>query len=172
MSTGQGLMVLGLGNVLKGDDGLGFYAIRDLSRESWPREVSFLHRTQFQWDPLFFEGCRGLVIIDIMTHGNKPGTVYTFGHSELLQNMGFLRTPWIMEAISVPPMLGYFFPTSFVGLEPACTECNINLTLTLSQVYERFLQAARGEIRQVLQSLHPGAETGVQQAEPSVSAVR
>jgi hydrogenase maturation protease len=146
-------MVLGLGNVLNSDDGLGFYAIRDLAREEWPGEVCFAHRTEFEWRPLFFEGCRGLLLLDTVCRGNEPGTVYTCGHAELHRHRDCLRSPWILDAIAFSSVFGEELSTQFVGMEPGCRECRICLTPAVCHCYQDFLQAARDTLRTMLDRL-------------------
>jgi len=143
-------MVLGLGNVLNCDDGLGFYAIRDLAREGWPADVGFIHRTEFEWSPLFFQGCQGLVLLDAVAHGNEPGTVYVYGHDELQRRRDCLRSPWILDAIAFSSVFGEELSTEFVGMEPGSRECRIRLTPAVSSWYPEFLQAARGRIDNLL----------------------
>lgn len=143
-------MVLGLGNALNGDDGLGFYAIRDLNREDWPADVRFVHRTEFEWNPLFFEGCQGLLLLDTVHRGNEPGTLYAYDHEELQMRRTSLRSPWILDAMAFSSVFSDDLHTQLVGIEPECRECRVCLTPTVSRVYKQFLQAARSGIRTML----------------------
>ena len=158
-------MVLGLGNALNGDDGLGFYAIRDLAREAWPEHVCFVHKTEFTWDPLFFEECRAVLLLDTVCRGNKPGTVYIYDHAELQAHRECLRNPWILDAMAFSSLFGSELDTEFVGVEPECRECRICMTASVSCMYSDFLQAARTSIHRMLErtgssdSFHP-AESG------------
>lgn len=151
------VMVLGLGNVLNSDDGLGFYAIRDLAREEWPAEVCFVHRTEFEWSPLFFQDCQGLLLLDTVCRGNEPGTVYTYGHKELQRYRDCLRSPWILDAIAFSSVFGEELCTEFVGMEPGCRECRIRLTSAVSSIYTDFLHTARGKIHTMLDRIGSSA---------------
>lgn len=151
-------MVLGLGNALNGDDGLGFYAIRDLNREDWPEDVRFVHRTEFEWNPLFFEGCQGLLLLDTVSYGNEPGTVYAFDHEELSQRRAILRSPWILDAVAFSSVFSEELQMQLVGIEPESRECRVCLTPAVSSAYSEFLQAARSGIRTMLDRVR---ESGV-----------
>lgn len=164
------IMVLGLGNALNGDDGLGFYAIRDLNQEGWPADVRFVHRTEFEWNPLFFEGCRGLLLLDTVHRGNEPGTVYAYDHEELHQRKGSLRSPWILDAMAFSSVFSDEPHMQLVGIEPECRECRVSLTSTVSSSYTEFLQAARSAIRTMLDRIRAsgidGAGTSQKAARP------
>jgi len=157
------IMVLGLGNVLNSDDGLGFYAIRDLAREGWPANVCFVHRTDFEWSPLFFQDCQGLLLLDAVCQGNEPGTVYTYDIQELQKHRQCLRTPWILDAIAFSSLFGEELHTEFVGMEPGCRDCRICLTPAVSCIYWEFLQAARGKIQTMLDRVRASAGEGTAQ---------
>ncbi len=144
------VMVLGMGNILKGDDGLGFYAIRDLAREEWPDQVCFLHRAQWKEGGVDVEGYTGLLLIDTLENGQQPGTIYTYGHLELLQNKSCLRWHPLLEAMTVAPLLGHSLQTGFVGMEPASRDYTLCLTSSVAQAYEQFLDAVRSRLRFML----------------------
>lgn len=143
-------MVLGLGNVLNSDDGLGFYAVRDLAREEWPADVSFVHRTEFEWSPLFFQDCQGLLLLDTVCRGNEAGTVYAYDQDELQRHRDCLRSPLILDAIAFSSVFGEELCAEFVGMEPGCRQCRIRLTPEVSSLYMEFLQTARGRIHNLL----------------------
>jgi len=152
------IMVLGLGNALNGDDGLGFYAVRDLHREDWPADIRFVHRTEFDQNPLFFEGCQGLLLLDAVRCGNEPGAVYTYDQEELQQCRTSLRSPWILDAVAFSSVFSDGLQMQLVGIEPESTECRVCLTPAVSSAYSAFLQAARSGIRSMLDRVH---ESGI-----------
>lgn len=148
------MMVLGLGNVLNGDDGLGFYAIRDLAQEQWPDNVCFVHRTEFEWCPLFFRDCCCLLLLDTLCQGNEPGTMYNYNHKDLHLYKECLRSPWLLDAMAFSSVFGEELLTGFVGLEPASRECSAWLTSSISRIYKEFLETARSRICNMLDSPH------------------
>jgi hydrogenase maturation protease len=158
-------MVLGLGNVLNGDDGLGFYAIRDLTRERWPQNVCFVHRTEFKRDPLFFEQCRGLVLLDTVCGGKDPGTVYVLGPDELRRQRGSLRNPWILNAMAFSSLFGEDLSTELVGVEPECRDCGIRLAPAVSGTYGQFLRTARTRISSMLDRMGSSVGEGPEVSE-------
>lgn len=79
--------VLGLGNVLMGDDGLGPYVAEAL-QDGWELhpEVRVLEGTP-GWDlaPLLM-GTRALIVIDVVRTDGRPGEVREYGRAHLLRS--------------------------------------------------------------------------------------
>lgn len=69
-------LVLGIGNVLLGDEGAGVHAVRRLEEEEWPPHVTLLDGGTggFHLLSLFQEYDR-IVLIDATMDGKPPGTV-------------------------------------------------------------------------------------------------
>lgn len=69
-------LVLGLGNVLMGDEGIGVYAVRELEKHALPADVECLDGGTGGFtllEPL--EGADRIVIIDAASDGNPIGTI-------------------------------------------------------------------------------------------------
>jgi hydrogenase maturation protease len=69
-------LVVGLGNVLLGDEGVGVHAVRELERHALPENVECLDGGTGGFvllEPL--ESAGRIVLIDAATDGNPPGTV-------------------------------------------------------------------------------------------------
>lgn len=145
------LMVLGLGNALNGDSGLGFYAVRDLYREGWPQEVRFRHRAGMENSSISLEGYSNLLILDALQNGNRPGTLFRYDHDELAQQRSCLRDQRLWEAITLAELLGNRIEVSLLGIEPAELEWDFKLSETLLGVYGQFLDSVRQELRLLLE---------------------
>jgi hydrogenase maturation protease len=70
------VLVLGIGNVLLGDEGVGVHAVRRMEQESWPPHVKILDGGTggFHLLSLFQEFDR-IVLVDATMDGQPPGTV-------------------------------------------------------------------------------------------------
>jgi hydrogenase maturation protease len=69
-------LVLGLGNVLMGDEGIGVYVVRELEKHALPANIECLDGGTGGFtllEPL--EGADRIVIIDAANDGNPVGTV-------------------------------------------------------------------------------------------------
>jgi hydrogenase maturation protease len=70
------ILILGVGNVLMGDEGVGVHAVRLLEQRAWPASVSLLDGGTGGFHLLSHIGdCDVLVMIDATLDGRPPGTV-------------------------------------------------------------------------------------------------
>ncbi len=73
----QRILVLGLGNILLKDEGVGAHVAQRLQEQSLPGNVETLDGGTAALDVLLLaEDMEKLVIIDAMRAGGKPGTIY------------------------------------------------------------------------------------------------
>jgi hydrogenase maturation protease len=74
--AGPRILIMGVGNVLMGDEGVGVHAVRLLERRAWPVGVSLLDGGTGGFHLLsHVGGCDLLVMIDATLDGRPPGTV-------------------------------------------------------------------------------------------------
>ncbi len=79
------ITILGLGNVLMGDDGVGPHVVRFLeSSFAFPRDVELVDAgTPGHELSLYMEGRELLVVIDAVRAAGPPGAVRTFSGDEI-----------------------------------------------------------------------------------------
>jgi hydrogenase maturation protease len=70
------ILVMGVGNVLMGDEGVGVHAVRLLEQRAWPAGVTLLDGGTGGFHLLSHVGaCDILVMIDATLDGRPPGTI-------------------------------------------------------------------------------------------------
>jgi hydrogenase maturation protease len=73
------VLVLGVGNLLVGDEGLGVHAVRALEQETWPPHVRLIDGGTGGLHLLeLLRGHARIVLIDATRDGAPPGTVAQF----------------------------------------------------------------------------------------------
>ena len=73
------ILVLGVGNLLLGDEGVGVHALRRLETLGWPAGVSLLDGGTGGFHLLScFDECDALVLVDATLDDRSPGTVRVF----------------------------------------------------------------------------------------------
>ena len=73
------MLVLGVGNLLVGDEGVGIHAVHALEAEKWPAHVTLLDGGTGGFQLLeYFQSFRRIVLIDATRDGAPAGTVRTF----------------------------------------------------------------------------------------------
>ena len=74
--TTQKILVLGIGNILLGDEGIGVHAVRVLEKSPYQDHVVFLDGGTGGFHLLsIFEEYKKIILIDAALDGNKSGTV-------------------------------------------------------------------------------------------------
>jgi hydrogenase maturation protease len=75
-SMSQPILILGIGNILLGDEGVGVHVVRELEKLSLPEHVSVLDGGTGGFHLLaIFEQNKRMILIDATLDGNQPGTV-------------------------------------------------------------------------------------------------
>jgi len=70
------VLIMGVGNLLMGDEGVGVHAVRALASQAWPPHVSLVDGGTGGFHLLsHFGDCDVLLMIDATLDGHPPGTV-------------------------------------------------------------------------------------------------
>jgi hydrogenase maturation protease len=148
-----GLVVLGLGNTLLGDEGVGVHVIREMERRGVPEDVRLVEGGVGGYALLDFLGAdQRVIIVDAADMGLKAGTVRRFGPEDVISldkgsphSLHQIGLPDVLELASA---LGRDPDVVIIGIQPE----NVTLRESLSPVVRRSLTRAiemiHGEIRE------------------------
>ena len=81
------IVVLGVGNILLTDEGLGVHVVKELKENyNFTPEISLIDGGTMGMELLtYMRGMKQILLIDAINGGEAPGTVYEFPHRELEQ---------------------------------------------------------------------------------------
>jgi len=159
----SGPLVVGFGNPLMADDGVGPAVIDRLARQPLPAGVRVEDggSDSLQLSSLW-RGEPEIWIVDAVIRGDAPGTIYRLDHDELIQvpqrhgTAHHLSLPeslrWV--AISYPEMAGVRY--RMWGVEPEAVEPRPGLSSAVAAVVEKLA----GEIVDLLKQRRDPAVTG------------
>jgi len=129
------IMVVGVGNRLLGDEGIGLYIIDNLSQIHMPSTVNFI---DCGCDLLglmsYLNKPQKIVIIDAIRGGGKPGEIYRFDYSKLPTTKDETQSGHQMRTIFVLGLLRSVYPVladseiTLIGVEPKTLELGNNLS--------------------------------------------
>ncbi|MDZ7759715.1 MAG: hydrogenase maturation protease [Desulfovermiculus sp.] len=154
------VMVLGLGNIIYKDKGLGIYAVRDLYREQWPEGVCFVDRMMLGDIPLDLDGVHGLLVLDAWQAGDSPGNLARLSLDQVQARPELISEPLFWRGLALAEVLGQDVHVVFLGLEAECADCDLSLSPSVQDAYPRFLEAVREEIFHMLNGLVMGRAGG------------
>lgn len=146
------LLVLGVGNLLLSDDGVGVLAAQKLMGENWPENVTIREAGTFTQDVFYtFEGFSHILVLDVVHSTGVPGDIYRLGKDDLIHNESQRLSLHDIDLLDSLHMAERYFKRpmdlTVLGIEPQnFTTWNIGLTDTLSARFDTYLEQARKEI--------------------------
>lgn len=150
---GIGTAVLGIGNLLLRDEGVGVHAVRALGeRYDFPPEVELIDGGTKGLDLLpFIEDRDDLLIVDAADFGAEPGTVKAVEGGDI---KAFLDMKFSVHQIGVPDLLFAaalkgFAPSRIclVGIQPGLVETGLELTGPIKEKFGELLGAVVAKLR-------------------------
>ena len=149
------LLVLGLGNILLSDEGLGVYALRWLEENcKLPPEVELVDGGTGGLSLLsILASVDVLIVIDAITLGKKPGTIYCFSE-EILTNQNLLEKISTHEIsfsdiLSILHLKGEKPKRIFIlGMEPKSLEVGTELSEEVKKNIPRLCQLVLEKINE------------------------
>lgn len=153
MTSTPSIVVLGVGNTLMQDDGIGVWAVRRLAETyDLPAHVRLVDGGVAGLRCLpEFEGAEHLLIIDAVSGKESPGAIYRLTPEDLSARQGpffSAHEVGIVELISVAQMLGKLPQTRILGVQPQeVRDVGLDLTPMLRGVLPRVVEAAVGELQ-------------------------
>jgi hydrogenase maturation protease len=151
------LLVLGVGNILLMDEGLGVYAVQELAKEQWPDNVEFIDGGTFTQDIFYlFQEYDRLLVLDVVRAGREPGTIYRLTEDDLVKNESqslSLHDIDLLDSLRMAEMLGNRPRLLVIGIEPKTIDWAMELTEPLKEAFPNYLEVVRREIRTILNEL-------------------
>ncbi|GAB7140671.1 HyaD/HybD family hydrogenase maturation endopeptidase [Deferribacterales bacterium RsTz2092] len=153
----KNIVVLGIGNLLLSDEGFGVHAVRELSKYTFPDNVSVYDGgTLGLLSAPLFEGCDLLVLIDAVAADGAAGTIVEYSKDDIMldkipvklsqHQIGFQETLLIAELRGQCPkeiiFLGVISDNMNAGVElsPVCREA---LDKVVARVEEIIMSAPK-----------------------------
>ena len=136
--------MVGLGNLLLQDDGVGVHAVRAL-RKVLPLRILAVEVGTAVLDGLhLFEWADRIVAIDAMQAGGAPGTIYSFGVDEVDAGgiQASLHELSLVGALRLLPR-EHHPGIQILGVEPASLDFGMELTGPVAAALPRLVETAR-----------------------------
>lgn len=153
------LLVLGIGNSLLTDDGVGVFAADALLKETWPEEVTIIEGGTFTQDIFYlFEGYDRLLVLDVIHAKHAPGTLYQLTEDDLVSNESqriSIHDIDMLDSLKMCELKCGSRPRmEIIGMEPEnITTWNIGLSAVCQSHFEEFLSLARKEITRIVEEM-------------------
>ncbi|MBN1504567.1 MAG: hydrogenase maturation protease [Candidatus Eisenbacteria bacterium] len=144
------ILILGIGNLLLKDEGVGIHFIRMLKGKTLPSGVEAIDGGTRGLDLLLLmEGHKLVVIVDCARMGEPPGTVRVFEPKDIVpdRNRGFsVHGLNLASALEFGARFGKLPEIFIVGVEPESIEVEIGLSEAVRQALPEIERAVDGII--------------------------
>ena len=149
------LMVIGIGNYLLRDEGIGVHVVHQLLEQGVPAGVELVDGGTHSYDLLeFFCQAEKIIVVDAMKAGGEPGAIYRAPVDELglkpEKNMISLHELHFIEAVEMLRKLGYDPEIIVYGVEPAIIDWGTDLSPQLEAKLPKLLELVDQEITALL----------------------
>jgi hydrogenase maturation protease len=125
-------LILGLGNIILKDEGVGVYVAQRMQQMSLPPYVEVLDGGIKGLDLLdFIEDREKVVVVDAVKAGTQPGTLFRFTDKDLAGKKGVLRAAHgidFSDVITIAAMTGKKPDVVFLGIEPEDLDVGMELS--------------------------------------------
>lgn len=143
------VLILGIGNLLLSDEGVGVHAVRCLAQQVLPPGVEVLDGGTSGADLVdHLEGRAKVVVIDAASGDGPPGTVYRCEARELLEQAGSLSLHefGLADSLHMAERLGCAPQRVIVlGVQPATLEPGMELSPDVAAVLPGIIKLALAE---------------------------
>lgn len=150
-SDGNDILILGIGNYLMGDEGIGVQFIKNLDTSKFPENISFLDGGTggFSLVP-YIESHRHVIIIDATMDGKEEGTITLltpkfsddFPVSLSGHNFGLKDMMDILTFVDKMPKI-YLFTVTISKMEPMFLELSPKVEAAIPKVTEMVLELVK-----------------------------
>lgn len=144
------IVVLGMGNELLKDEGIGVHIARALRETPFPSNVVVVDGGTLPDVPLSFEGVDKLIVVDAVRAGEEPGAVYHFRPEDIepdskaltsLHQISLLENLWLMGRFSQKPR-----EVIIIGVEPEDMSLGLELSARLQERFPQIVEIVLEEI--------------------------
>lgn len=145
------IAIIGVGNLLMGDDGIGIHAVEALRKEKLPSNVHIFDCATRAFDVLeCMHGCEKAVIVDAYKKGGIAGSIYKFSFdpNDALEESFNLSMHDINFIDALRAGRGiYKLPKEIViiGVEPEMLDWGLGLSSKLDDALPEIIEAVKSE---------------------------
>lgn len=127
------IIILGIGNLLLGDEGIGIHFVRMLNEDDLDyANLEIIDGGICPEFASFVEDAHKLIIVDAVKGGKKPGTIYHFSIDAVMVDLPMKLSLHQMDVIDSLKMLKLVGrepkDTIIIGIEPKNIDCGLELS--------------------------------------------
>ncbi len=152
MENKKNILILGIGNILLKDEGIGVHVVNKLKEMQLPPDVEVMDGGTSGIDLLYYiEGRKKVIVIDTVMAGEPPGTMYRFTDKDLVMKKSVLRSAHGIDITDVIKTAEFFGTKPeeivFIGVEPEVIDEGLELSPLLAKRIDPLIKLVMEEIK-------------------------
>jgi hydrogenase maturation protease len=144
------VVVIGVGNLLMRDEGIGIHAVQALQAIDLPPDVQLIDGGTSPDLIAYTRAGDKIIIIDAAKAGGEPGAIYRFKPEDILAEKPFLYSAHEMGVIEALNLMTFSGDKPgeavIIGVEPAIIDWGMELSPVLKKAIPRLLKVILQEI--------------------------
>lgn len=140
--------IIGIGNILQKDDGIGVWVVQELMKENI-EDVEIIDGGTAVYDLVnTFMEFDHLIIVDSLKAGHEPGTIYRLTANELnfREGKSSLHEIHFLDVLKMIQKLGHNPEVTVIGIEPEEICYDMSLTETVKGKIPQIIELIKEEI--------------------------
>jgi hydrogenase maturation protease len=143
-------LIIGCGNLLLKDEGIGVHCIEFLKQKNLPEGVELLDGGTAGIDLIgFIQQAEKVVIVDAVRAGGNPGEIYCFSPQDFeteASPITSLHDITLKDIFRIIQKLGPLPKIRIIGIEPKSIDCGTELSPELKKMLPKLSELALKEI--------------------------
>ena len=145
------ILILGVGNLLLSDEGVGVHVAQRMMKMDWPPEVQVVEGGTDGFGLVnFITGADRMILIDAVKGGGQPGSIYRFEIEDCPPYPDIFKTSVhqisILEVINLSGLVGSTPHTTIIGIEPASVEMGMELSPSVEAKLPKLIHMIQTEV--------------------------
>ncbi len=145
------IVVLGVGNLLLSDEGVGVHVANRLMEIPLPSEVEVIEGGTDGFSLMdVVMRADSLIVIDAVKGGAPPGSIYRFDIEDCSHYLDFYKTSVhqinILEVINLSKLIGHTPKTTIIGVEPRSLEIGMELSPIIQAKIPKIIELIFSEL--------------------------
>lgn len=145
------VLVVGIGNILMQDDGVGVHLISKLKEEPIPSYIELMDGGTGGFELIdLMEGYKKIFVLDAVDFGAEAGSIVVFTPDKVIDKSFNSRHSLhgynLMTILSVAHAIGKRFNIKVVGIQPKSTNIGNMLTDTVRSIVPNAIEIIKREI--------------------------
>ncbi len=158
------VLVMGIGNSIQKDDGVGIHVIQELCSHDIPEDVEILDGGTAGVDLVrFLKNRKQVILIDAVNGEQPPGTIFRFTPNDLktrIDNLDSLHSVGILETLEMAKLMRIEpEETIIIGVQPKKIDWGLEPTSEIRAVIPRVLEIVEEEIQRAVLTINGNNKT-------------